>query len=178
MFLRSIYILDVSFIFSKIWKTWKKKHGANHCRLHPVAEPAVLKWMKCPMFWCSFQMVKRVFSLGKRRRAFCVVTSTTLSTGTPLILAMYSAHMEMFFGSFLTYRAERGCSSTCTALAKMCKCSKIIELTLYVSVEAENILQTVYIKTTETGNHHSITASATGLWSCTVNSMAYTVMGH
>uniref|UniRef100_A0A0E9WW89 Uncharacterized protein n=1 Tax=Anguilla anguilla TaxID=7936 RepID=A0A0E9WW89_ANGAN len=41
-------------------------------------------------------------SFGKRRRAFCVVTSTTLSSGTPLTLAMNSAQTAMFRGSFLT----------------------------------------------------------------------------
>lgn len=41
-------------------------------------------------------------SFGKSRRAFCVVASITFSSDTPLILLMYSAEMEIFFGSFLT----------------------------------------------------------------------------
>lgn len=42
------------------------------------------------------------FSFGKSRRAFCVVTSITVCSDTPLILLMYSALMQMFLGSFLT----------------------------------------------------------------------------
>lgn len=43
-----------------------------------------------------------VFNFGKSRRAFCVVTSITFCSDTPLILLMYSAEIQMLLGSFLT----------------------------------------------------------------------------
>lgn len=43
------------------------------------------------------------FNLGKSRRAFCVVTSITFCSETPLILLMYSAEIAMLLGSFLTF---------------------------------------------------------------------------
>lgn len=48
------------------------------------------------------QGLRADFSFGKSRRAFCVVTSITVCSDTPLILLMYSAEIQMFLGSFLT----------------------------------------------------------------------------
>lgn len=42
------------------------------------------------------------FNFGKSRRAFCVVTSITDCSDTPLIRLTYSAEIRMFLGSFLT----------------------------------------------------------------------------
>ena len=60
------------------------------------------------------------FSLGKRWRAFCVVTSITLSRDTPLILLMYSAQTEMFLGSFLTCKHDTN-KNTRADLSHLCK---------------------------------------------------------
>jgi len=56
-------------------------------------------------FWIY---IRRKFrSLGNTFSAFCVVTSITSSTGIPLILAIYSAAMWIFFGSFLTWKKKK-----------------------------------------------------------------------
>lgn len=58
----------------------------------------------CPLqlIWFQSYFWSRWRSLGNSFNAFCVVTSVTSSTEIPFTWAIYSAEMEMFWGSFRT----------------------------------------------------------------------------
>lgn len=57
--------------------------------------------------WLRSYSWSRCRSLGNSLNAFCVVTSITSSTEIPFTWAIYSAAMEMFWGSFRTWNRTK-----------------------------------------------------------------------
>lgn len=82
---------------------WRYINGFKHISPH-IGVFAFNLWLW--NWFTPYQGLIADFSFGKSRRAFCVVTSITSCSDTPLILLMYSAEIQMFLGSFLTCNQE------------------------------------------------------------------------